>query len=71
MQDNTRLKATVTVWASGGGEASDREAVRSAKAKRVAPNRVERLVDSLDDDEIYALEALLLDRERAAGRKER
>lgn len=37
-------------------------AERRAKAKRNHLNRVERLIEELDDDEIYDLEALLLAR---------
>lgn len=55
------IRATEAIWASIPVE-------DSAKAKRAQSSRVRRLVDSLEDDEIYELEELLLardDQERA------
>ena len=50
------------VWGAGAqpGSAEDDESARLAKAKRTGSRRVERLIEQLDDDEIYDLEALLL-----------
>jgi hypothetical protein len=56
------------VWGAGSGSAADDEAARLAKAKRSGSRRVERLIEQLDDDEIYDLEALLLSREDSAAR---
>jgi hypothetical protein len=39
------------------------EAAHAAKAKRSHTRRVARLIDSLDDEDVYDLEALLADRE--------
>jgi hypothetical protein len=50
------IRATEAIWASVPAE-------ETAKAKRVQSSRVQRLVDSLEDDEIYELETLLLARE--------
>jgi hypothetical protein len=52
--------STQAVWTAKTGSADDDEAVRLAKAKRTGSRRVERLIEQLDDDEIYDLEALLL-----------
>jgi hypothetical protein len=52
-------ESTQTIWKYGR---SDSDAAPRAKAKRLTQNRVERLVDTLDDDEVYALEELLLAR---------
>lgn len=52
------VKATQAIW---GAAEPEEDAARSlAKAKRTRQDRIERLVESLDDDEIYDLEALLL-----------
>jgi flagellar motor component MotA len=48
------------VWGAQPGGAEDDESARLAKAKRTGSRRVERLIEQLDDDEIYDLEALLL-----------
>ncbi len=56
------------VWNAQSGHAEDDESARLAKAKRTGSRRVERLIESLDDDEIYDLEALLLSREDSAAR---
>ena len=58
--------STQTVWGVEPEAAADRPS-RSAKAKRLGSRRVERLIASLDDDEIYDLEALLLSREDSAA----
>jgi hypothetical protein len=52
--------STQAIWTS---ERTDPEHNATAKAKRALRNgrsRIERLVEVLDDDEIYELEALLL-----------
>jgi hypothetical protein len=48
------------VWGAHSGSADEDESARLAKTKRTGSRRVERLIDSLDDDEIYDLETLLL-----------
>jgi flagellar motor component MotA len=48
------------VWNAPSGSTADDEAARLAKAKRTGSRRVERLIEQLDDNEIYDLEALLL-----------
>jgi hypothetical protein len=58
--------STQTVWGVDP-EAKEDEPTRSAKAKRIGSRRVERLIESLDDDEIYDLETLLLSREDSAA----
>jgi hypothetical protein len=58
----TVVSSTQAVWGSKEGEA-DRHEARLAKPKRAARSRVERLVEMLDDDEIYDLETLLLARD--------
>jgi len=64
------VSMTYAIWHNGfqrGQFDTDREYDRRSKLKRSTTgyqNRVSRLIDSLDDDDIYELEALLLDRER-------
>ncbi len=64
------VSMTYAIWHNGfqrGQFDNDREYERRSKLKRTTSgyqNRVSRLIDSLDDDDIYELEALLLDRER-------
>ncbi len=56
---------TVAIWAAAKNEgARDSRSIPIArgKTKRVERDRVERLIETLDDDEIYDLEALLLSR---------
>ena len=48
------------VWTATTNSANQDDDARLAKAKRVGSRRVERLIEQLDDDEIYDLEALLL-----------
>jgi len=52
--------STLAIWTAGQGHPQE---VQLAKAKRNPRARVERLIESLDDDEVYELEALLLRRE--------
>jgi hypothetical protein len=59
------------VWGVQSSSAEDDESARLAKAKRTGSRRVERLIESLDDDEIYDLEALLLSREDSTARREK
>jgi hypothetical protein len=53
-----------------GGETSEDE-LRAAKTKRVSRTRMERLIEALDDNEIYDLEALLLARDEERHREDR
>ena len=48
------------VWTAKTNSVDLSDAARLAKAKRAGSRRVERLIEQLDDDEIYDLEALLL-----------
>jgi hypothetical protein len=63
----TALISTLAIWvggdrSSGGTSAS---AASRSKTKRVGRgDRIERLVDQLDDEDIYELEAMLLARDR-------
>lgn len=65
---------TYAVWHSGFQltpyRDSDGLPARSAKPKRNAADRIERLIAELDDDEIYRLESLLLGEERSAQRRQ-
>ena len=66
--------STIAVWmAARQDNASQSRSIPVArgKIKRVERDRVERLVESLDDDEIYDLEALLLSRHEESGARER
>lgn len=64
------IACTAVVWSvpQDGSTNSDRVA-RLSKAKRRAPRRMEDLLDSLDDQEIYDLEALLLARDDPARQR--
>jgi hypothetical protein len=66
----TAMISTLAVWL-GRGESVQEESSRIAKAKHQSRDRIERLVESLDDDDVYELEALLLDREEKTGRHDR
>lgn len=63
---------TYAIWHSGfhSGQGDD-YAGRLAKSKRARPDRISRLIDDLEDEEIYELEALLLDRERSERMQQR
>jgi hypothetical protein len=66
--------STIAVWTTGRQDSPSRSReipVARGKTKRVERDRVERLVDSLDDEEIYDLEALLLSRHEESGTRER
>lgn len=52
--------STAMIWFAGSRDVA---AVSRGKAKRRGRDRVARLVEDLDDDEVYELEALLLARE--------
>ncbi len=63
------IAMTYAVWHSGFnvGRAGDYAGSEGrGKAKRSYPDRVERLIEELDDDMVYELEALLLARDREA-----
>ncbi|MBN1965854.1 MAG: hypothetical protein JW910_14475 [Anaerolineae bacterium] len=57
--------STGAIWASGRQRGESTES-RFAKAKRARPRRIEDLVNSLEDDEVYELESLLLARDDEA-----
>lgn len=54
--------ATAALW-TGNKETAISVDERRSKTKRAQPTRVQRLIDDLDDDEVYELETLLLSRE--------
>jgi hypothetical protein len=67
------LLGTEIVWSTNRQENTQQQTLSHlAKSKRIERNRVERLIESLDDDEIYQLEELLLaardDSSRQQGR---
>jgi hypothetical protein len=65
--------STIAVWTTGKRDESrdSREIpIARGKPKRIERDRVERLIESLDDDEIYDLEALLLSRHDESGARE-
>jgi hypothetical protein len=66
----TAMISTLAVWLGMGGTAQE-ESSHVAKAKRQSRDRIERLVASLDDDDVYELEALLLAREDKTERQGR
>jgi hypothetical protein len=65
--------STVAIWIGAKREES-RESntahIARGKIKRVERDRVGRLIESLDDDEIYDLEALLLSRHEETTRRD-
>ena len=67
--------STIAVWTAARQDSTARNraipVARGKKIKRVERDRVERLIESLDDDEIYDLEALLLSRHEDSGARER
>lgn len=71
------IAITYAVWHSGFsvGRAENNASLRSipsrSKSKRMHEDRVGRLIDDLDDDEIYELETLLLARDREARELDR
>jgi hypothetical protein len=61
--------STVVIW-YGTNRPETRDSsvnVARSKIKRVERDRVERLIDTLNEDEIYDLEALLLARREDSG----
>jgi len=61
------VSCTAVVWSTPQGGFSNADRVtRLSKAKRRAPRQMEDLLDSLNDQEIYELEALLLARDDSA-----
>jgi hypothetical protein len=66
----TAMISTLAVWL-GRGSSVQEESSRVAKAKRQSRDRIEHLVESLDDDDVYELEALLLAREDKTERQGR
>ncbi|HMM27824.1 MAG: hypothetical protein AAGU78_12895 [Chloroflexota bacterium] len=61
--------STAAVWTASQNSGSISDRTARLKAKRRAPRRVEDLLDSLDDQEIYELESLLLAREDPAQQR--
>lgn len=61
--------STLAVWFGGGqvGSAAYRDAGAHRKTKRRGSERIRHLIESLDDDEIYDLEAHLLARDHSAA----
>lgn len=57
---------TYAVWHNGFNVGHSGNHAGRGKAKRTYPDRVDRLIEDLDDDTIYELEALLLARDREA-----
>ncbi|HEX3053571.1 MAG TPA: hypothetical protein VHP83_23125 [Aggregatilineaceae bacterium] len=55
--------STLAIWV-GGAKREEEEVHHIAKAKRAYSNRVERLLEDLDDNEIYELEQRLLEGEQ-------
>lgn len=68
------MVSTAAIWTGGRGAARDsarwdaEHQRERAKLKREGLSRAERLIQQLDDDDIYDLEALLLAREEADQR---
>ena len=61
------LAVTYAVWHGGFGSSQDTKALAQARARlkqKRRGRRVEDLIESLEDDEIYELEALLLAQHR-------
>jgi len=54
---------TTTVWENGRGSSEKGPRIGKAKRPYEQRQRVERLIQSLEDDEVYELEAMLLDRD--------
>lgn len=68
------IAMTYAIWHGGfqRGRADDfASPARLSKPKRTRQDRISRLIDDLEDDEIYELEALLLDRERGERTQQR
>jgi hypothetical protein len=67
--------STIAVWTAARQDSTSQSraipVARGKKIKRAERDRVERLIESLDDDDIYDLEALLLSRHEDSGAHER
>lgn len=63
--------STMAVWLGARGGHDAEESHRLAKAKRNRPDRIQRLMNDLSDDEVYQLEELLLRDREDAYHKER
>lgn len=63
------ITGTLAIWTTGGSSANATQTAAAhaelAKRKRANRERIERLIDGMDDDDIYDLEALLLARDQA------
>lgn len=67
------LTVAVTISTRAIWNAAEREpqAEHDKKLKRESPRRMERLLEALDEDEIYDLESLLLAREEEVRQQKR
>ena len=64
---------TAAIWrgSSGDDRRVDTTNIARGKNKRTGRDRIERLIQTLDDDEIYDLESLLLAREEDSIHREK
>jgi hypothetical protein len=64
---------TAAIWTGGRGEErrADTTNIARGKNKRTGRDRIERLIQSLDEDEIYDLESLLLAREEDSAHRQK
>ncbi|MBN1563072.1 MAG: hypothetical protein JXA10_04490 [Anaerolineae bacterium] len=58
------VSATRAVWRAVREIAAQEKAAHATKSKRSHTRRVERLIDALDEEDVYDLEALLQDHDR-------
>lgn len=67
------IAMTYAVWHSGFQRAEDTQSARErlSKPKRAGRTRVERLIEDLEDEEIYRLEELLLGRDQSRDQQQR
>jgi hypothetical protein len=65
----TVANSTMAIWGFKSDEKAESEEAHRAKSKRTGQNRIARLIEELDDEEIYDLEALLLARDEDAPQK--
>jgi hypothetical protein len=63
--------STMTIWLTTLRDPAHQDSARLSKAKRSGRDRIERLIASLDDEDIYELEARLLARDEDAARHDR
>jgi hypothetical protein len=59
------VSATRAVWRAVREIAAQEKAAYATKAKRSHTRRIERLVNALDEDDVYDLEALLRERKQS------